>query len=122
MPAVVPLHNIKLQNSLNLNSQSVTGGTPAKRFVFKAVASDTPKVIDVSDMGRMLQYSDSNSVTLNANITGVVAGDTFTVTAPSAGSAVGNATIINSFSDTLFNSVRQFIYIGNNTWIVLNTN
>jgi hypothetical protein len=122
MPAVVPLHNIKLQNSLNLNSQSVTGGTPAKRFVFKAVPPDVSKVIDASDMGRMLQYSGGSSVTLNTNITGVAAGDTFTVTAPFAPSVGGSATIINSFSDTLFNSVRQFIYIGNNTWIVLNPN
>ena len=121
MPGTTPLYNTKLQSSLDLNNNGLTGNNAAKRFIFKEIGA-TGKVIDVSDMGRLLRFSGSRIITLNNNIAGVTAGDTFTATTDSAINWNGTANIFNSFYDSYANSIIQFIYTGSNNWFVINSN
>jgi hypothetical protein len=122
MPSITPLHSVKLQSSLDLNNQGLTGTSQAKIFVPKNIGASN-KTIDVSDIGRLLKFSGSRTLTFNNNITGVTAGDTFTVTSDSAGFApAGAATVHDSFADSYLNSITQFIYVGGNTWFKLNIN
>jgi hypothetical protein len=121
MPSVTPLYNVQLQSSLNLNNQGLTGTNSAKRFVFKDVGA-TGKTIDASDMGRLVKFSGAQTVTINNDIPGVTAGDTFTVSSTVSLSYGGSATRIDSFFDSSNNAVSQLIHVGNNTWIILNVN
>lgn len=124
MPGITPLLNAKLQSSLNLASKPLTATNPAKRFILKNVSGGT-KVIDVTDMSRLLKFEPGSvTVTLNADLAGVVAGDTFTVTANTStintnGTA---AAVYNSFYDLYYDAIVQFIYVGSNTWIIINAN
>jgi hypothetical protein len=123
MPGITPLLNVKLQSSLNLASKPLTATNPAKRFILKNVVGLT-KVIDVTDIGKLLNFTGNITVTLNSNITGVVAGDTFTLTTD--GNSINtdgtHATLYNSFSGVYINNIVQFIYVGSNNWIVINSN
>jgi hypothetical protein len=121
MPGTTPLYNAKLQSSLDLNNKGLTGNNAAKRFIFKEIGA-TGKVIDVSDMGRLLRFSGNRIITLNNNIAGVTAGDTFTATTDSSIDWNGTANIFNSFYDSYSNSIIQFIYTGSNNWFVINSN
>jgi hypothetical protein len=122
MPGTTPLYNVKLQSSLNLNSQGLTGTNSAKRFVVKDVGA-TGKTIDVSDMSRLLKFSGARTITLNNNISGVTAGDTFTASSDSNLSYAGSATKIDSLiGSPVDDSIIQFIYTGSNTWVILNAN
>jgi hypothetical protein len=125
MPGITPLLNVKLQSSLNLASKPLTATNPAKRFILKNV-SGTTKVIDVTDMSRLLKFEPvfGLTITLNADLAGVVAGDTFTVTANTS-SITPNGTaaaVYNSFFDVYNDAIVQFIYVGSNTWIIINAN
>lgn len=122
MPGVAPLYNTKLQSSLDLNSQALIDTNAAKRFILKDIGANN-KIIDASDMGRLLKLTGIRVITLNNNISGIEAGDTFTVTNSTNNlSLTGSATRYYSFYDTIANSALQFIYIGDNIWIILNTN
>jgi ribulose kinase len=122
MPSVSPLYNAKLQSSLNLNTQPLAGTNPAKRFILKNIGAAN-RVVDVSDMSRLLKFSGSRTITLNNNITGVVAGDTFTLgTDSSAMFFAGTATLLNYFSGSYFENIIQCVYVGSNTWIIINAN
>jgi hypothetical protein len=121
MPGTTPLYNVKLQSALDLNGQGLTGTTPSKRFILKNIgASD--KTIDVSDMGRLLKFSGSVNLSLNSSIAGVTAGDTFIATTDSLLNLTGTATRLNCFVDSYADAITQFVYLGSNTWGVLNIN
>ncbi len=122
MPGTTPLYNLQLQSSLNLNNQVLTATTPAKRFVEKSIGAAN-KTIDISDMGRLLKFSGARTITLNNNISGVTAGDTFTASSDSNLSYAGSATKIDSLiGSPVDDSIIQFIYTGSNTWFILNAN
>lgn len=122
MPGITPLYNVKLQSSLNLASRPLTATNPAKRFILKDIGAAN-KVIDVTDMGRLLKFTGNRIITLNSNITGVVAGDTFTVTTDDTSiSTFGTAAVNSSFDGSYINAILQFIYVGSNTWIIINAN
>jgi len=122
MPSISPLYNAKLQSSLDLNTQPLVGTNPAKRFILKNIGAAN-RVVDVSDMSRLLKFSGSRTITLNNNITGVVAGDTFTLGTDSGSIFfVGTATLRNYFSGSYFENIIQCVYVGSNTWIIINAN
>jgi hypothetical protein len=121
MPGITPLNNVKLQSSLNLASRPLTATNPAKRFILKDIGA-TNKVIDVSDMSRLLKFTGNRTITLNTNITGVVAGDTFTATTDSNLGFDGTAARLNTFSANTADNVYQCIYVDSNTWIIINAN
>lgn len=121
MPSVTPLYNAKLQSSLDLNNKPLLNTNPAKRFILKNIGA-TNKVIDVSDMSRLLKFTGNRTVTLNTNITGVVAGDTFTATSDGSLYFDGTAARLNTFSGNTADNVYQCIYVGSNTWIIINAN
>jgi hypothetical protein len=121
MSSITPLYNVKLQSSLDLNSQVLTGTTHAKRFDVKTIGASNRTIV-VSDMGRLLQFSGSRTLTFNNDITGITAGDTFIATSDAALNIAGAATVHNSFADLDQNSISQFIYVGSNTWFKLNIN
>lgn len=104
-----------------MNTQPLLNTNPAKRFILKDIGA-ADKVIDVSDMSRLLKFNGSRTVTLNTNITGVVAGDTFTVTCASTMTFAGTATRLNTFDASAADNVYQCIYVGSNTWIIINAN
>lgn len=120
MPGSTPLYNVKLQSSLDLASKTLTATNPAKRFILKDIGA-VNKVIDVTDMGRLLKFTGNRTITLNNNITGVVAGDTFTATSNSNIAFDGSATRHDSYT-SLLDSITQCIYLGDNTWIILASN
>jgi hypothetical protein len=125
MPSVTPLNNIKLQSSLNLNNQLSINTNRAKAYTLKNIATSS-KTLDVSDIGCLLPFSGYRYITINVNISGVAAGDSFFVAFFDGGfldPAVG-VTIIDSFDYPIsadFN-VFQLIYLGSNTWLKINTN
>lgn len=121
MPGTTPLYNVTLQSSLNLNSQGLTGTTPAKRFVEKNIGAAN-KTVDASDMGRLLKFTGSRVLTFNSNISGVTAGDTFTVYSGSGMTYAGAATIINSLYENSSYGIAQLVYVGSNTWLIINAN
>ena len=121
MPSISPLYNAKLQSSLNLNTQPLVGTNPAKRFILKDIGAAN-RVIDVSDMSRLLKFTGASTITLNNNIAGVVTGDTFTVTANTNLTFAGTATRLNSITGVSVDTITQCVYVGNNTWILINAN
>jgi hypothetical protein len=121
MPAIVPLSNIKLQSPLDLSNKGVSSANLAKRFIFKDPGA-TSKVIDASDVGKLLEFPGACTISLSNNISDIVAGDTFRVTAPASMGDTGPATRHVTFSDATANSVKQYVYIGANNWIVINSN
>lgn len=121
MPGTTPLYNLQLQSSLNLNNQVLTATTPAKRFVEKSIGAAN-KTIDISDMGRLLKFSGDRTIILNSNISGIVAGDTFTVSSDLNLNFTGTAVKLPCFSDSYSNAITQLVYVGSNTWFILNAN
>jgi ribulose kinase len=121
MPSISPLYNVKLQSSLDLNTQSLARTNSAKRFILKNLGAGN-RIIDASDISRLLKFNGARTITLNNNIVGVVAGDTFTATTDTIFYFDGSATRLNSFVDSTSDAIYQFIYVGNNTWIIINAN
>jgi hypothetical protein len=126
MPSVTPLNNIKLQSSLNLNNQLSINTNRAKAYTLKNLSTVSP-ILVASDIGCLLPFSGYRYININANISGVAAGDSFFVAFFDGGfldPAVG-VTIVDSGDYSLgsanFN-VFQLIYLGSNIWIRINTN
>jgi hypothetical protein len=125
MPSVTPLNNIKLQSSLNLNNQLSINTNRAKAYTLKNLG-ETNKILDASDIGCLLLFNGNRYITINASITGVSAGDSFFV-ANDIGILItlgGGVTLIDSgdYSANYNFSVLQFIYLGSNTWLKIDTN
>ena len=125
MPSVTPLYNVKLQSSLNLNNQLLLNTNRAKAYTLKNLG-ETNKILDASDIGCLLLFNGNRSITINANISGVSAGDSFFVANEidiiiDLGIGV---TLIDSgdYSANSNFNVLQFIYLGSNTWLKINTN
>lgn len=121
MPGITPLYSVKLQSSLDLNDQGLTGTVNAKRFTPNTIGASN-KTIDASDIGRLLIFTGTRTLTFDNNIAGVTAGDTFTATSDNTLSHTGAATVHDSFEDSYLNSIIQFIYLGDNAWFKLNIN
>lgn len=124
MPGITPLYNVKLQSSLNLASRPLTATNPAKRFILKDIGAAN-KVIDVTDMGRLLKFTGNRIITLNSDITGVINGDTFTATTDGTNISIDGtaiSTVFSSFDSSYRNAIAQFIYVGSNIWIIINAN
>jgi hypothetical protein len=125
MPSVTPLNNIKLQSSLNLNNQLLLNTNIAKAYTLKNLGA-TNKTLDVSDIGCLLLFNGNRYITINASITGVSAGDSF-FAVDESGILItlgGGVTLIDSgdYSANSNFNVTQFIYLGSNTWLKINTN
>ena len=125
MPSVTPLNNIKLQSSLNLNNQLLLNTNRAKAYTLKNLGA-TNKTLDVSDIGCLLLFNGNRYITINASITGVSAGDSF-FAVNEIGILItlgGGVTLIDSgdYSANSNFNVLQFIYLGSNIWLKINTN
>jgi hypothetical protein len=125
MPSVTPLNNIKLQSSLNLNNQLLLNTNRAKAYTLKNLGA-TNKTLDVSDIGCLLLFNGNRYITINASITGVSAGDSF-FAVDEIGILIplgGGVTLIDSgdYSANSDFNVLQFIYLGSNIWLKINTN
>jgi len=125
MPSVTPLNNIKLQSSLNLNNQLLLNTNIAKAYTLKNLGA-TNKTLDVSDIGCLLLFNGNRYITINASITGVSAGDSF-FAVDEIGILItlgGGVTLIDSgdYSASSNFNVLQFIYLGSNIWLKINTN
>lgn len=127
MPATTPLNNIKLQSSLNLNNQLLLNTNRAKAYTLKNIATSS-KTLDASDIGSLLFFSfdGTTTLTINANISGVFAGDSV-FTLPLSNVTIlggGGAVVVDSLDNSINNNfnVFQLIYLGSNKWLKINTN
>lgn len=127
MPAITPLNNIKLQSSLNLNNQLLLNTNRAKAYTLKNIATSS-KTLDASDISSLLFFSfnGSSTLTINANISGVFAGDSVFTLSLSNVTILGGggAVVVDSLDNSINNSfnVIQLIYLGSNKWLKINTN
>lgn len=127
MPSVTPLNSIKLQSSLNLNNQLLLNTNRAKAYTLKNFLGTGNRTLVASDIGCLLLFNGYRYITINVNISGVSAGDSFFVAFFDGGlldTAVG-VNIIDSGDYSLGNAnfnVFQLIYLGSNKWIRINTN
>jgi hypothetical protein len=123
MASISPLYNVKIQGTLNLNDQALLNNNNAKVFPTKVIGASN-KTLDATDMGKLLKFTGSRTLTVPVSLSGVVEGDNFLFTSDGTMTVQqsGGATLINGGIDTNPNATTQVIYIGSNIWLLMNTN
>ena len=124
MPSVTPLNNIKLQSSLNLNNQLLLNTNIAKAYTLKNLGSGSiSRNLNASDICCLLFVDGALNLAIDNNITGISSGDSVFVA--SANTIIsGPVTIIDSgdYAAVSNYNVLQFIYLGSNIWLKIDTN
>lgn len=123
MPGITTVYNAKIQSSLNLNGQSLLNATNSKQYTPKYIGSAS-RTLNSSDIGCLLMFDVGGSLTLNSASWGTIsAGDSLTVTFPSAYSIISlGVLILDCVDNTSTYNVLQLIYLGSNTWVQINAN